>query len=68
MLRTIRRFIRDERGIESVEWALILGIIVLAAVLAAATAKDSMVSIFSKMDSALAEAATDASSGTGTGG
>ena len=38
-MKTLRRFLRDERGIESAEWALILGIIVLAAVTAATTAE-----------------------------
>jgi Flp pilus assembly pilin Flp len=56
-MKTLRRFLQDERGIESAEWALILGIIVLAAVTAATTAKQSMTSIFTKLDTQLGNAA-----------
>jgi Flp pilus assembly pilin Flp len=56
-MKTLRRFWRDERGIESAEWALILGIIVLAAVAAATTANASMKIIFGKLDTDLANAA-----------
>lgn len=56
-MKTIRRFLRDERGIESAEWALILGIIVLAAVAAATTAKSSMTKIFTRLNTELGTAA-----------
>lgn len=57
-MQTLKRFIRDERGIESVEWALILGIIVLAAVMAAIGAKTAMSTIFGNMEENLQTAAT----------
>jgi len=57
-MKTLRRFWRDERGIESAEWALILGIIVLAAVAAAGTAKDHMTAIFKNLNTQLGTAAT----------
>ncbi len=63
-METLKRFFRDERGIESVEWALILGIIVLAAVMAAGAAKTYMTDIFSSMESSLSDAAADLPSGS----
>jgi len=56
-MKTLKRFIRDERGIESVEWALILGLIVLAAVVAGSAAKGYMSTIFGSMASNLGTAA-----------
>ena len=57
-MKTLLRFVREERGIESAEWALILGIIVLAAVAAASGAKASMSTIFTSLKTNLATAAT----------
>ena len=57
-MRTSSGFWQDERGIESAEWALILGIIVLAAVAAATGAKASMSTIFTSLASNLSTAAT----------
>jgi Flp pilus assembly pilin Flp len=56
-MKTLRRFLQDERGIESAEWALILGIIVLTAVVAATGAKDSMKTIFGNLKTELGNAA-----------
>lgn len=56
MWQTMKRFWSDERGIETVEWALILGIIVLVAVAAAVGAKDYMSMIFGDMKQALIDA------------
>jgi len=33
-MKTIRRFLQDERGTETAEWALVLGAIVLVAIVA----------------------------------
>lgn len=55
-MTALRKLWRDERGTETVEWALILGIIILAAVGAAAGAKGSMKTIFGKMDTELSSA------------
>lgn len=56
-MKTLRRFWQDERGIESAEWALILGIIVLAAVTAANGAKGYMQTIFGDLKDELGGAA-----------
>lgn len=56
-MKTLRRFLQDERGIESAEWALILGIIVLAAVTAATGAKASMQKVFGNLKTELGNAA-----------
>jgi Flp pilus assembly pilin Flp len=55
-MNTLRRFLQDERGIESAEWALILGIIVLAAVTAASGAKGYMQTIFGNLKDELSTA------------
>jgi Flp pilus assembly pilin Flp len=36
-MRTALRFLRDERGTETVEWAIVLGIIAVGAIASAAT-------------------------------
>jgi Flp pilus assembly pilin Flp len=57
-MKKILNFLKDERGTESAEWALILGIIVIAAVGAAVGAKASIKTIFTSLTSDLATAAT----------
>lgn len=56
-MKTLLRFLKDERGTESAEWALILGVIVLAAIGAAVTANASMKTIFTNLNTDLANAA-----------
>lgn len=36
-MKTVLRFLQDERGTETVEWAIIIGIIAVAAITAIAT-------------------------------
>jgi len=56
-MHMLRRFWKDERGLETVEWAFVLGFVVLVAVLAFMGAKGSLTTIFGEMNSELASAA-----------
>jgi Flp pilus assembly pilin Flp len=58
------RFWKDERGLETAEWALLLGLVVLAGTIAALGARDSISSIFQEMRSELATAETIPGAGT----
>jgi Flp pilus assembly pilin Flp len=58
-MKALNRFLRDESGLETVEWAFILGFVVLAAVLALIGARDSLSTIFTEMRDELSEAAAD---------
>jgi len=57
-MKTLRRFVREEQGTETVEWALVLGIIVLFAIAAAIGAKTSMKTIYTELTTDLSKAAT----------
>ena len=61
-MKALNRFLRDESGLETVEWAFVLGFVVLTAVLALVGAKDSLTIIFEKMESELDLAAVTAAS------
>lgn len=51
-----KRFIRDESGLETVEWAFILGLVVLLAVVALARAGAHLTATFGDMVTELAAA------------
>lgn len=57
-MKSLWNFWKDERGLETAEWALLLGIVVLAGTAAAITARQSIVDIFTEMKTELGEAAT----------
>jgi Flp pilus assembly pilin Flp len=61
-MKTLWRFWKDERGLETAEWALLLGIIVLTATVAAVAARPAIQTIFTEMGTEL----TDAAAGVGT--
>ncbi len=56
-MKAIRRFLRDERGTETVEWALVLGIIVLFAIAAALYAREPLTTIYGALVTDLGKAA-----------
>jgi len=56
----LRRFWKDERGLETVEWAFVLGFVVLVAVLAFIGSKTHLETIFGQMSDQLDAAATAA--------
>ena len=56
-METLRRFLRDESGLETVEWAFVLGFVVLVAVLAFIGAQASLKYIFNEMQNELNKAA-----------
>jgi len=62
-MRTLRNFWTDERGLETAEWALLLGIVVLAGVMAAVGARGFISQIFGDLNTQLGIAA-----GQGAGG
>jgi Flp pilus assembly pilin Flp len=61
-MKALKRFLRDESGLETVEWAFVLGFVVLVAVLAFIGAQGSLTTIFGEMNTELGAAATSASS------
>jgi Flp pilus assembly pilin Flp len=52
-MRTVLRFLRDERGTETVEWAIVLGIIAVGAIAAAATIGTFVTNSFNNLVAAL---------------
>jgi Flp pilus assembly pilin Flp len=48
-MKMLWRFWKDERGLETAEWALLLGLVVLAGVVAAVGAHDSIANLFGAM-------------------
>ncbi len=58
-MKALRRLLRDESGLETVEWAFVLGFVVLVAVLAFMGARESLQTIFGEMNTELGVAAAD---------
>ncbi|MHC4172645.1 MAG: Flp family type IVb pilin [Planctomycetota bacterium] len=48
-MEALKRFLRDESGLETVEWSFILGFVVLVVVLAFMRAQTSLTTIFTEM-------------------
>ncbi len=57
-MKALKRFLRDESGLETVEWAFILGFVILTAVVALIGARGSLTTIFNEMRDELSDAAT----------
>ncbi len=57
-MKAIRRFLKDEHGTETVEWALVLGIIVLFAIAVALGAQAPLNTIYTELVTDLTTAAT----------
>jgi len=55
-MKMLRRFWKDERGLETAEWALLLGIVVLAGTVAAVGARPAIQAIFTEMTTELVAA------------
>ncbi|MHC4174173.1 MAG: Flp family type IVb pilin [Planctomycetota bacterium] len=56
-MKALKRFLKDESGLETVEWAFVLGFVVLVAVLAFIGARGSLEIIFGEMNTELGNAA-----------
>ncbi len=56
-MKALKRFLKDESGLETVEWAFVLGFVVLVAVLAFIGARGSLETIFGEMNTELGSAA-----------
>jgi Flp pilus assembly pilin Flp len=52
-MKSLWNFWKDERGLETAEWALLLGIVVLAGTMAAVGARDAIQNIFTEMKNEL---------------
>jgi pilus assembly protein Flp/PilA len=52
-MKTVLRFLKDERGTETVEWAIIMGIIAVAAVGAISAIGTKVTNAFNKLNNAL---------------
>ena len=48
MMRMLKRFIKDERGLEASEYALLLALICIALVAAIGLLKDQIVAVFTR--------------------
>ena len=57
-MEALRRFLRDESSLETVEWSFILGFVVLVVVLSFMRAQASLTTIFTEMVTELDDAAT----------
>ncbi len=57
-MKMLWKFLKDERGLETAEWALLLGIVVLTATIAAVAARPHIQTIFEEMGTELQTAAT----------
>ncbi len=55
-MKSLGKFWKDERGLETAEWALLLGIVVLAGVVAATGARGAIQTIFGRMRDELVDA------------
>jgi Flp pilus assembly pilin Flp len=55
-MKSLWNFWKDERGLETAEWALLLGIVVLAGTMAAVGARGAIQSIFTEMKDELTNA------------
>ena len=52
-MQTVLRFLKDERGTETVEWAIIIGLIAVGAIAAAAEIGTHVTTAFETLDAAL---------------
>ena len=57
-MRILKRFVKDEKGLETVEWGFVLGLVLLIAVLAFIGSRASMQTIFRELDTELQSAAS----------
>jgi pilus assembly protein Flp/PilA len=48
-MKTLLRFLRDERGTETVEWAIIAGLIAVAAIVSVQTIGTKVAAVFGKL-------------------
>ncbi len=55
-MKSLWNFWKDERGLETAEWALLLGIVVLAGTAAAVGARPAIQAIFAEMTTELTNA------------
>jgi Flp pilus assembly pilin Flp len=55
-MKLLWKFWKDERGLETAEWALLLGIVVLAGTVAAVGARPAIQAIFTEMTTELTAA------------
>jgi pilus assembly protein Flp/PilA len=58
MKAVLRRFVKDERGLETVEYAIILGLIVAATIAAIITLGNWVLSRFTAVNTAVGAGAT----------
>ena len=52
-MKTVLRFLKDERGTETVEWAIIIGIIAVGAIVFITSIGTKVQATFSALDTAL---------------
>jgi len=53
MKKLVKRFIKDEKGLETIEWTLMAAIIVLGFVVLYDPVRDAIVAVFGKIADAL---------------
>jgi pilus assembly protein Flp/PilA len=52
-MKTVLRFLRDERGTETVEWAIVIGLIAVGAIVAITSIGGKVQTTFETLDGAL---------------
>ncbi len=52
-MKTIVRFLKDERGTETVEWAIVIGLIAIGAIAMAVLIGGHVTSAFTKLETGL---------------
>ena len=67
-MNTLSRFIKDDNGADLVEYALIIGLVSLAAVGASTTIVDGIGELFNNLNNALKGVTFEAPTSTGTAG
>ncbi len=59
-MKTVLRFLRDQHGTETVEWAIVIGIIAVGAITAAVTIGGYVGASFARLESAFTNAPANA--------
>ena len=52
-MRTVKRFLRDQKGTETVEWAIIIGLIAVAAIVTIGLIGDRVAELFQELLTAI---------------
>ena len=57
-MNLVKRFLKDEQGLETVEWAVVAGVIVIGVIAFMTTLKEKIGTVFTNLGTELDDAAT----------